>query len=63
MPSTPWPAACTVAGPTPEPCRSRLAGKGARKPCIAQADAIAGKPAPTAGGAQCPTSSSSSCSL
>ncbi|MGR4041899.1 hypothetical protein FW796_21070 [Pseudomonas sp. 910_21] len=29
------------------PCRSRLAGEEARKPCIALEDAFAGKPAPT----------------
>ncbi|NAN51089.1 hypothetical protein EX349_07765 [Pseudomonas protegens] len=35
--------------------RSRLAGKEARKPCIALRDAFAGKPAPTTGG-RTPTS-------
>ncbi|MGR4041799.1 hypothetical protein FW796_20565 [Pseudomonas sp. 910_21] len=58
MPSTPAPAPCTDAGPTPDPpycrrnpgspCRSRLAGEEARKPCTKTADAFAGKPAPTA---------------
>ncbi|MGY2287807.1 hypothetical protein [Pseudomonas gingeri] len=32
---------------TAKPCRSRLAGDEARKPCIDLATAIAGKPAPT----------------
>ncbi|WP_150766338.1 hypothetical protein [Pseudomonas fluorescens] len=33
------------------PCRSRLAGEGGFKPCIAHADAFASKPAPTGVGA------------
>ncbi|PYC41345.1 hypothetical protein DMX08_06205 [Pseudomonas protegens] len=38
---------CSYGRDTQTPCRSRLAGEEARKPCIALKDLFAGKPAPT----------------
>lgn len=45
---------CSYGRDTQTPCRSRLAGEEARKPCIALKDLFAGKPSSywCAGGAQ-----------
>gem|GEM_PF-1707955 len=50
VPETPSLASQLLPGaPTAIPCRSRLAGEGARKPCVGSRNAFAGKPAPTRG--------------